>query len=267
MNQVLAALRDAPHCSVSSIKTYLMCPAKYAHRYVYRTEATHRNVALVMGKSVHDALESFYRFCGEHGGSPPVELLTDTFSTSWRRGMVGDPPVKADDVGKDKDQGISLLQAFHEQAPRPLKVLAVEEAFAIPFHNPDTGECREELLVGAIDAMVVDEDGRVVLVESKTAKRRWAKDQLAYDFQPTIYQMAAREMDLAKHPAIRFDFMLKLKTPVFESTEIYRSPEQEVEALHVLHQVLRAVDAGIFYQVRGWMCGDCEFAHACSPES
>jgi hypothetical protein len=37
MNQVLAALRDAPHCSVSSVKTYLMCPMKYAHRYVRHT--------------------------------------------------------------------------------------------------------------------------------------------------------------------------------------------------------------------------------------
>jgi hypothetical protein len=30
MNPVLAALRDAPHCSVSSIKSYLMCPMNYA---------------------------------------------------------------------------------------------------------------------------------------------------------------------------------------------------------------------------------------------
>ena len=260
MNQVLAALRDAPHCSVSSIKTYLMCPMKYAHRYVHRTEASHRNVALVMGRSVHDGLESFYLYHAEKGDDPPVELLTDTFSTSWRRGLVGDPPVKAEDIGKDKDQGIALMQVFHQQAPRPLEVLAVEEAFAIPVAEDD-----DRLLVGAIDALVVDEDGRVVLVESKTAKRRWAKDQLAYDFQPTIYQLAARGMGLAEHPAIRFDFLLKLKNPAFETADIFRSPEQEQEALHVFRQVLRAIDVGIFYPVRSWACSDCEYAHACVP--
>ena len=37
MNPVLAALRDAPHCSVSSIKSYLMCPDKYRHRYIEKT--------------------------------------------------------------------------------------------------------------------------------------------------------------------------------------------------------------------------------------
>ena len=258
MNQVLAALRDAPHCSVSSVKTYLMCPDKYRHRYIERTESSHRNVALVIGRSVHDALEQFYTYHAEKHDDPPVDLLTDTFSTSWRRGLVGDPPVKAEDIGKDKDLGVALMETFHEQAPRPLEVLAVEEAFAIPVAEDD-----DRLLVGAIDALVVDDDGRVVLVESKTAKRRWSKDQLAYDFQVSVYQMAVREMGLAESPAIRFDFLLKLKNPAFETAEIFRSPEQEQEALLIFRQVLRAVDAGIFYPVRGWMCGDCEFAHAC----
>jgi hypothetical protein len=114
-----------------------------------------------MGRSVHDALESFYIFCDEQDGDPPVELLTDTFSTSWRKNLLVGPPVKADDIGKDMDQGVALIHAFHDQAPRPLKILAVEEAFAIPIADDD-----DRLLVGAIDAMVVDEDGRVVLVES-----------------------------------------------------------------------------------------------------
>ena len=258
MNQVLAALRDAPHCSVSSIKTYLMCPMKYAHRYVHRTEASHRNVALVMGRSVHDGLESFYLYHAEKGDDPPVELLTDTFSTSWRRGLVGAPPVKAEDIGKDKDQGIALVRTFHEQAARPLDVLAVEEAFAFPVAEDD-----ERLLVGAIDALVVDQEGRVVVVESKTAKRRWPAVQLAHDFQVAIYQQAVRTMGIAANPTLRFDFLLKLKTPVLESAEIFRSPEQEQEALLIFRQVLRAVDAGIFYPVRSWACSDCEYAHAC----
>ena len=258
MNPVLAALRDAPHCSVSSIKTYFMCPAKYAHRYIEGTESSHRNVALVLGRSVHDALEAFYRFYADEDGDPPIELLTDIFTTAWGHDMVGDPPVKADDIGKDKDQGIALLEAFLAHVPRPNQVLGVEDAFAIPISDSE-----ERLLVGAIDAVVVDEDGRTVIVENKTAKRRWSKHDLAYDFQPTIYQVAAREMGLADHPTIRFDFLLKLKKPAFESAEVFRSPEQEQEAFHVFRQILRAIDAGIFYPNRGWMCGDCEYAHAC----
>ena len=75
--------------------------------------------------------------------------------------------------------------------------------------------------------------------------------------------MAVQEMGLAESPVIRFDFLLKLKNPAFETAEIFRSPEQEQEALHAFRQVLRAIDAGIFYPVRSWACSDCEFAHTC----
>ena len=258
MNQVLAALRDAPHCSVSSIKSYLICPMKYAHRYVHRTEASHRSIPLVMGSSVHDALESYYRFHQEHGDNPPVELLLDTFATSWRRGVIGDPPVKSDDIGKDKDRGAELILAFYDQAPRPKQVISVEDAFALELEGDPQGR----LIVGAIDAVVIDGDDRVVVVESKTAARRWPAVQLEHDFQVSIYQQAARTMDILD-PVLRFDFLLKLKTPVLESVEVFRTPRQEQEALTIFKQVVRAVDSGIFYPVRGWACTNCEYAHVC----
>ena len=176
MNQVLAALRDAPHVSVSAIKSYMMCPMKYAHRYVFKTDASHRSVPLVLGSAVHEALAAFYTHHGEHGEDPPGELVTDTFSSAWDSMLVGDPPVKGDDLGGEKDLGIALIQTFYESAPRPLKVLAVELPFCMPIVDPKTGSMSDRVIVGAIDAVVVDEDGRTVLVEHKTAKRRWSQD-------------------------------------------------------------------------------------------
>ena len=261
MNPVLAALRDGPHCSVSAIKSYLMCPMKYAHRYVRKTEASHRAVALVLGISVHEALAAFYSHMEK--GDPPVEILLDVFSDCWRKSMVGDPPVKCDDIGVEKDKAVAMLEVFHAEAPRPVEVIGVEVPFGLSVDNPKTGEELEQLLVGSIDAVVVDEQGRTVIVESKTAKRRWSADQLVYDLQPTIYQMAVREMEIADAPVLQYHFLLKTKKPAFETAEIVRSPQQEWEARLVISQVLRAVDAGIFYPVRGWMCGDCEFAYCC----
>ena len=258
MNPVLAALRDAPHVSVSSVKSYLICPQKHHFRYHTDVEASHRSIPLVMGKGVHDALESFYLFAREHGDAPPVELLLDTFSASWRRGVIGDPPVRSDDVGRDKDVGVGLVQAFHEQAPRPKKVISVEDAFALDLEGDPQGR----LIVGAIDAVVIDDGGRVVVVESKTAARRWPAVQLQHDFQVAIYQLAVRSMDVFK-PTLRFDFLLKLKKPVLESVEVHRTQLQEQEALRIFRQVLRAVDEEIFFPVRGWACANCEYAHAC----
>ena len=263
MNQVLAALRDAPHTSISAIKAYTMCPMKYAHRYVFRTEASHRSVPLVLGSAVHEALAAFYTHVGEHKEDPPESLVTDTFSTAWDDMLVGDPPVKGDDLGAEKDMGVSILRAFHESAPRPLKVLAVELPFCMPIIDPKTGSVSDRVIVGAIDAVVVDEDGRTVLVEHKTAKRRWSQVQLDHDIQPTIYQLAARHLDLTDNPTIRFDFLMKQKKPALVSEEVHRSSEQETEAMVVVRQILRAVDAEVFFPVRGWACAGCEFAFRC----
>ena len=263
MNAVLAALRDAPHTSISAIKTYMMCPMKYAHRYVHRTDPSHRSVPLVLGSAVHEALAAFYTHHAEHGEDPPGELVTDTFSSAWDSMLVGDPPVRGDDLGADKDMGISILRAFQESAPRPSKVLAVELAFSMPMMDSETGTMYDRVIVGAIDAVVVDEDGRTVLVEHKTAKRRWSQSQLEHDIQPTIYQLAARHLDLTENPTIRFDFLMKQKKPTLVSEEVHRSPEQEQEAMAVFAQVLRAVDSEVFFPLRGWACAGCEYANEC----
>ena len=263
MNEVLAALRDAEHVSVSSLKTYLMCPMKHAHRYLLRTEASHRSIALVLGVSVHEAVAEYYRFISEKGESPPPEFMTDALDTAWKGFEENGPPLKSDDLGRDKDLGIALVRTFREQATRPTKILAVEEPFAVSVVAPDTGEVQDRLLVGAIDAIVADEEGRVVLLELKTAKRRWSRDQLTYDLQPTVYQLAVRQLGLAEHPVLRYDFLLKLKKPCLESVEVTRSEGLEREAQVVITKVQRAVDAGIHYPVRSWACADCEFAHAC----
>jgi CRISPR/Cas system-associated exonuclease Cas4 (RecB family) len=258
MNPVLAALRDADHVSVSSIKSYLLCPQKHHFRYSSAVEPSHRSIPLVMGKAVHDSLESFYHHLQKHGDDPPVELLLDTFTTSWHRAALGDPPVRSDDIGKDMDQGVGLVQAFYDQAPRPKEVLGVEDAFALELIDDPQGR----LIVGAIDAVVVDQEDRVVVVESKTAARRWPAVQLEHDFQVSVYQLAARSMDLHA-PVLRYDFLLKLKKPVLESVEVHRTPQQEQEALHIFKQVMRAVDSGIYFPIRGWMCAGCEYGHAC----
>ena len=263
MNEVLHALRDAPHTSISAIKSYLICPMKYFHRYVLHSESTHRSVNLVLGSAVHEGIAAFYGYLAAHGEAPPVSDLLDAFDGSWTHNLEREPPVRSDDIGKDKQLGIELMKVFHETAPRPHRVIAVEYPFAIPLRSPTNHEQSDRLIVGAIDAVVADEDGRTLLLEAKTAKRRWPAVQLRYDIQPTIYRIAARKLGLAADPALRFDFLLKLKTPVFETTEITRTSDDEVEALTVFWQVCRAVDAGVFYPVRSWACADCEFGHLC----
>ena len=45
-----------------------------------------------------------------------------------------------------------------------------------------------------------------------------------------------------------------------------RGPRDEDDFLRTAVGVLRAVDAGVAYPVRGWACKGCQFAHACKPK-
>jgi len=262
-NAVLAAMRDAEHTSCSAIKTYLRCPQQWEHRYRRRTQPSHRNVALLVGSALHEVAASFYDYFRQHAESPAVDLLLGVFDDCWNKGVTVDPPIKADDVGAEKDMGIGLVRVFHEKVPRPQEVLAVEHAFVLPVTTLAPGSESDLLVVGAIDAVVVDQDGHVSIVELKTAARRWSTDQLVHDLQPALYQVAARETGIAEAPRLRMDFLLKTKRPDLESVSVLRTREQEIEAGKVFSGVLRAIEQEIFYPVRTWACADCEYAHAC----
>ena len=46
------------HFSYSQLNTYLICPAKYAHQYVWGTPWETRAAALPFGKAIHKAAEN-----------------------------------------------------------------------------------------------------------------------------------------------------------------------------------------------------------------
>ena len=95
MNQVLRALRDAPHTSISAIKSYLICPQKHFHRYLLDSEPAHRSVNLVLGSAVHEAIAAFYDHLAVREEEPPVSDLLDAFDGAWSRFVEGDPcPVR-----------------------------------------------------------------------------------------------------------------------------------------------------------------------------
>jgi hypothetical protein len=260
---ILRALRDSDHFSVSQYKTYTMCSEKYRYRYVDRAESSHRSVALVVGSAAHHGFAAYYEHLRDHGEVPPLELLTDVVADSWKRGIIGEPVVKTEDPGADLDKVIGLIGAFYEGVEVPTSVVGVEHAFGMAIKDPDSGEMSEKMLIGAIDALVTDDAGELVIIEAKTAARMWPEFQLRYDHQPTVYRRAIMEGGLSLNPRLRFDFAMKTRTPRFQSVEVHRTDASEDEMNRTFWTVLQAIKAGIHCRNRGWMCSDCEFLHCC----
>jgi len=75
-----------------------------------------------------------------------------------------------------------MLKRFCDDGFVPDKVIAVEQPFSVEIHDPETGVIQEEALVGAID-LVAEHEGRTVIVEHKTAARRFAQGRLLARFE------------------------------------------------------------------------------------
>jgi hypothetical protein len=125
------------HFSFSQLVTYLMCPMKYAHQYVYGTRWETRPAALPFGKAIHKTAESYYCTLMQTGEILPVEKLQDTFLAFFLgEADKGDVPLsfkKGEDLETLKGMGKELVRLFQENA-QPQKIVAVD--------FPSASKCR-----------------------------------------------------------------------------------------------------------------------------
>lgn len=264
-----ATLPEGLYVSVSQIKCWLKCSRQYVLHYVRGVEPAFIPTPLAFGSAFHEALAAFYSELKNTRAPLDREPARDVFRDAWDRAASGPVPLQTDEdddvsVSALTDKGIAMLDAFlefAEEAAMQQVVEAVEQPFAVSIHDPDTGEVLEEALVGTVDA-VVRENGHRVLLEHKTAARRMGRDQLDFDPQPTAYKYAARTMGLGD-VGVRYQVVTKTKSPAIQIEDVVRGAQDEDDLLRTALGVLRSIDAGVDFPVRGWQCRSCAYAHAC----
>jgi PD-(D/E)XK nuclease superfamily len=124
-----------------------------------------------------------------------------------------------------------------------------------------TGETAPVPLIGALDALVVEE-GSVSVWELKTAKKKWSSDQLEYDPQPTAYVMGAHELGYGDAD-VKLLVTTKTSKPDVQVERLVRRCADERELAETVLDVLHAVKTGVDLRVRGWQCRSCSFGGAC----
>jgi CRISPR/Cas system-associated exonuclease Cas4 (RecB family) len=86
------AERSALHVSVSQIKTYILCSKKFEYRYVLGADPEHMSANLLIGSSVHKALEKYY--CTVQAGAEVKESdIVQSYSEAFVRGAAEGPGV------------------------------------------------------------------------------------------------------------------------------------------------------------------------------
>lgn len=262
--ETLAELRRKRHFSVSALKTFLSCPRKHHLMYVERARADYFAAALALGSAWHEAVASWLVTPDEDAGRLDTQLA-DHIRRRLRR---QDIPVLFDEDHETEDafiaRAVAMFETFRRCVPRPRRVLASELPFTTSIVHPRTGETLSLPVIGAIDAVVIDHQGQVRLWELKTGKKKWSVDQVDYDVQTTLYRKAARDLGYTT-AALQLLVTTKAKEPQMQVVDVERSESDEAELAELFLDVHRAIEAGVSFRQRGYLCSTCQYTSACRP--
>ena len=255
------------HISYTQLNTYLKCPQKYQFQYVRGLPWEFVPEYLPFGGSMHETAKLFYRTLKETGQRPPLNDLIAHFKATWdretQRNNIRYKEYQTIDTQREK--GIQLVKVFYENIA-PQKVIGVEVPFSVDLVLEETGEVLPCKLSGIFDLVESDEEGTLIIVELKTSSKRYTDDQIDLDLQGTLYSYALKQIRLHTNgddTLVRYDQLLKQKTPSMETYYAVKGNVQYTWAYHLVRKVLRAIDHEVYHPIPGWQCKDCPYGTTC----
>ncbi len=256
--------RDREHWSFSAINQFLnICSLQYAFDRIYKLEKRFTPVSLSFGSAYHRALE-FIHLMRKEGRPTSESEARDLFRDLWSRQVKEDENIRFDEEQTEDTcsaQGADLVAAFLKELDPQEEVVQVNEAFAVPLIDA-AGNVLEKPLVGEIDC-TVRKGGITTLVDWKTSARRWPKDQADKSLQPTVYLYAYLKL-YAQEVPMRFDVVVKNKTPVVERHETTRTVDQFHRMVELVKVAERMIQAEHFLpSEQGFYCAGCPYQEAC----
>jgi RecB family exonuclease len=156
-----------------------------------------------------------------------------------------------------------MLEVLHRSLTD--RVLGVEQPFDVPLIDLDTGEVLDRALVGTLDLIERDAEGRIVVVDLKTSARKYTDLQADASLQLSVYSYATAMNGLADQEdlRLRFDVLTKTKQPELCRYWTQRDRAANLRLFRLVAEVLHAIEAGVFHPNPGWQCKDCPFRSRC----
>ena len=169
------------HLSFSRLSRFEQCPLSFKLHYVDKLVAE-PGVPLRFGKAIHSVLESLVR---EHMESELVGPLSEARAFQlWE-----DAWAAADLAGIDVfEEGLALLRGYVRRHGRVdhQDVLAIERGFQLPI-GPF-------VVLGFIDRVDRVDDETVEVIDYKTNRLLFSREEVDSSLQMSLYHLAARQM-------------------------------------------------------------------------
>ena len=231
------------------------CPRLHFYRYELGLSRTRTAAALRFGAAFHAGLEVYNRDANDAGGMRRVLSSYDVMP-AW-----ADPTDWA--VERETFQSLFAGHLWRYGADN-LEFVAVEFSFHVPLVNPATGvRSRLYSLAGKMDGIVRLSDGRLAVLEYKTAGEDIAPDseywlRLRRDGQISQYVLAARAMgydvatviyDVTRKPTIR---LRQNETPEAFGVRLLADIEARPDYYYQRREVPRLEDELREYQAELW---------------
>jgi CRISPR/Cas system-associated exonuclease Cas4 (RecB family) len=174
--------RRNQHLSVSRLKLFEQCPAAYAFRYVQKVEQGDKAEAPEFGSLLHEVLEQLFDKVvrEEHSGSLSEESALQIYRDLWASYRL--------DGLELYQQGATILREFVRRSPpvNHFSVLAVEQEFNIRIG--------EFLVNGFMDRVDKVDDETIRILDYKSNRILFSREEVDTDMQMSIYGIAAREI-------------------------------------------------------------------------
>jgi putative RecB family exonuclease len=257
-------LRKGPHLSASSICDYIDCGLLYKFGRIDKLPMELKSAALEFGTVIHLVLAEFQRE-KMLGNRLYIKEMQESFEIHWHENAYGIENIQYPE-GKDFEtlllEGKELLSAYYNKLPDDaFKVVAIEEPFSFMIE-----ECPVPI-IGAVD-LVEEDEGTIIITDFKTSGKAYSLDEVDRNFQLTLYQIAARKSGYRDRDILlRFDCLIKTKTPKFEQYYTTRTEIDEKRAIKKIQEVWKGIQSGVFIpndSPSNWKCKGCPFKKACN---
>lgn len=257
-------LRNSPHLSASSINDYLDCGLLYKLGRIDKYKPEFKADALEFGSTIHRVLEEIYQQ-KMVGIDLTIKEIHELFEKIWTQTAKGRDDIQYAE-GKSFEtlllEGKELLTTYYHKRPiNSFQVLAIEEPFSFMVEGCPVP------IIGAIDLVEDDSSSTVIITDFKTSGRAYSNDEVDRNFQLTIYQLAAKANGYTdREILLRFDCLIKTKTPKFEQYYTTRSETDEIRAIKKIGEVWKGISKGVFIpndSVSNWKCKGCAFKKPC----
>ena len=110
-----------------------------------------------------------------------------------------------------------------------------------------------------------DDSGTIIITDHKTTGRAYSIDEIDQNPQITIYQMAAKANGFAdREILLKFDCLVKTKTPKFEQYYTTRTETDELRLIRKIQTVWDGINKEVFIpNDTSWKCKTCPYKKAC----